>query len=97
MPGSELLSSSDEGSEGCPEYEIDDETCEMASNDGCRREPTYAVEGELLQDEDVLAYTDEPLADDSWLEEYMQKQEQRSREIERLSPRLSGENPANSW
>ena len=71
MSGSESLSSSDEGSDGCPEYEIEDETCETASNEGYRSEPTYAVEGELLDDEDVLAYTDEPFADDSWVEEYM--------------------------
>jgi hypothetical protein len=73
MSSSESFSSSDEGSYGCPEYEIEDETCETTSNDGYESEPSYAVEEELRDDEDVLAYTDEPLADDSWVEEYMQR------------------------
>lgn len=98
MSGSESSSSSDEGSYGCPEYEIEDETRETTSNDGHESEPSYAVEEELLDDEDVfIAYTDEPLADDSWVEEYMQRQEQHTREIEELSLRLSGENPVSSW
>ena len=69
MSSSESFSSSDEGSYGCPEYEIEDETCETTSNDGYESEPSYAVEEELRDDENVLAYTDEPLADDSWVEE----------------------------
>ena len=73
MSSSESFSSSDEGSYGCPEYEIEDETCETTSNDGYESEPSYAVEEELRDDEDLLAYTDEPLADDSWVEEYMQR------------------------
>ena len=73
MSSSESFSSSDEGSYGCPEYEIEDETCETTSNDGYESEPSYAVEEELRDDDDVLAYTDEPLADDSWVEEYMQR------------------------
>ena len=73
MSSSESFFSSDEGSYGCPEYEIEDETCETTSNDGYESEPSYAVEEELRDDEDVLAYTDEPLADDSWVEEYMQR------------------------
>ena len=73
MSSSESFSSSDEGSYGCPEYEIEDETCETTSNDGYESEPSYTVEEELRDDEDVLAYTDEPLADDSWVEEYMQR------------------------
>ena len=73
MSSSESFSSSDEGSYGCPEYEIEDETCETTSNDVYESEPSYAVEEELRDDEDVLAYTDEPLADDSWVEEYMQR------------------------
>ena len=64
MSGLELLSSSDEGSDGCPEYKIENKTCKPASNDGYGSEPTYADKGELLDDEDVLAYTDEPFADD---------------------------------
>jgi hypothetical protein len=96
MSSSESFSSSDEGSYGCPEYEIEDETCETTSNDGYESEPLYAVEEEL-RDEDILAYTDEPLADDSWVEEYMQRQEQHTREIEELSLRLSGENPVSYW
>jgi hypothetical protein len=97
MSSSESFSSSDEGSYGCPEYEIEDETCETTSNDGYESEPSYTVEEELRDDEDVLAYTDEPLADDSWVEGYMQRQEQHTREIEELSLRLSGENPVSSW
>ncbi len=96
MSGSESFSSSDEGSYGCPEYEIEDEACETPSY-GYESEPSYAVEEELRDDEDVLAYTDEPLAEDSWVEEYMQRQEQHTREIEELSLRLSGENPVSSW
>ena len=96
MSSSESFSSSDEGSYGCPEYEID-ETCETTSNDGYESEPSYTVEEELRDDEDVLAYTDEPLADDSCVEEYMQRQEQHTREIEELSLRLSGETPVSSW
>ncbi|XP_028401050.1 uncharacterized protein LOC114524123 [Dendronephthya gigantea] len=97
MSGLESLSGSDEGSYSCPEYEIEDETYETASKDGYESELSYAVEEELLDDEDVLAYTDEPLADDSWVEEYIQRQEQHAREIEELSLRLSGENPVSSW
>lgn len=97
MSGSESLSIFDEGSYGCPEYEIEDETYETASNDGYESELSYAIQEELLDDEDVLAYTDEPLADDSWFEEYIQRQEQHAREIEELSLRLSGENLVSSW
>ena len=73
------------------------ENGETTSNDGYESEPSYTVEKELRDDEDVLAKTDEPLADDSWVEEYMQRQEQHTREIEELSLRLSGENPVSSW
>jgi hypothetical protein len=97
MSSSESFSSSDEGSYGFSEYEIEDETCETTSNDGYESKPSYAVEKELRDDEDVLAYTDEHLAEDSWVEEYMQRQEQHTREIEELSLRLSGENPESSW
>ena len=96
MSSSESLYSSDDGSYGCPEYEIEDETCETTSNGRYESEPPYAVEEEL-RDEDVLAYTDEPLADDSWVKEYIQRHEQRTREIEELSLRLTGENPVSSW
>jgi hypothetical protein len=46
---------------------------------------------------DSLVYTDEPLADESWVEEYERRQDEYTREIEELNLRLNGQNPVNSW
>ena len=45
----------------------------------------------------MVAYTDEPLADEAWIEDYDRRQEENARELEELSARKSGENPVSSW
>lgn len=97
MSSSESSYNADKDSFGCPEYEIEDETCETTSKDGYEDDLSYAVEDEFLDNIDELAYTDEPLADDSWVEEYIQRQEEYTRELEELSLRLNGQTPVISW
>ena len=58
-------------------------------------EPTYATEDEFSLDD--MAYTDEPLADDTWVEQYLRRQEEYVRENEELSLRLHEQIPVNSW
>ena len=52
------------------EYEIEDEMCKTRSIDEHKG--------------DEFAYTDEPVADGSWVEEYLQRQEEYTRETEEL-------------
>ena len=80
------------------DYDIEDETLETTSKDGSEGDLSYAVEEEFLENTDeFIAYTDEPLADDSWVEEYIQGQEEYTQEMEELSLRLNGQTPVISW
>ena len=97
MSSSESPYNADENSFGCPEYDIEDDTCETTSKDGYEGDLSYAAEDEFLDNTDELAYTDEPLADDSWVEEYIQRQEEYTSEIEELSLRLNGQTSVISW
>jgi hypothetical protein len=97
MSSSESSSTVNEISYGCPEYEIEDEDFETTSKDGYESEPSYAVEEELLDSMDSLAYTDEPLADELWVEEYERRQDEYTSKIEELNLGLNGQNPVNSW
>ena len=94
MSGSESSYNADNDSYGCQEYEIEDET---AGKDAYESDISYGVEDEFLDNTDEFAYADEPLADDLWVEEYLQRQEEYTREIEELSLRLNGETPLMSW
>ncbi len=93
MSGSESSSTFDESSYGCPEYEIEEECGEKTSQN--ESEPTYAIKDEFILDD--MAYTDEPLEDDSWVEQYLRRQEEYVRENEELSLRLNEQTPVNSW
>ena len=71
--------------------------CETTSKDEHKGDLSYAVEDEFLDSTGEFAYTDEPLADDSWVEEYLQRQEEYTRETEELKLRLNGETTLISW
>ena len=96
MSSSESSSIVDQGSCSDSEYATEDECCKTTSNIEYKEDP-YASEEEFLGHVDSLAYTDEPLADDSWVEEYLSRQEERSRVMTELTLRLNGENSVNSW
>ena len=49
--------------------------CETTSKDEHKVDVPYGVEDEFLNNTDEFAYADEPLANDSWVEEYLQRQE----------------------
>ena len=97
MSTSESSSIVDQGSCSASEYEIEDECCEATSSIEYEEDPSYASEEEFLDHVDSLAYTDEPLADDSWVDEYLARQEERNREMTELTMRLNGQNPVNTW
>ena len=97
MSSSESSSIVDEGSYSGSEYEIEDDCCETTSKVEHEGDPSYASEEEFLDHVDSLVYTDEPLADDSWVEEYLARQEEHDREMTELTLRLNGQNSVNSW
>ena len=97
MSSSESSSVVDEGSYSGSEYEIEDDCCKTTSQFEHERDPSYAIEEEFLDHVDSLVYTDEPLADDSWVEEYLARQEEYDREMTELTLRLNGQNLVNSW
>ena len=72
MSSLESLSSSNEGSYGCPDYEIEDETFEITPKVARESRPSYVVEEEFIEDEDEFStpYAEEPLANEPWIEEY---------------------------
>ncbi|XP_065058641.1 uncharacterized protein LOC135686047, partial [Rhopilema esculentum] len=45
----------------------------------------------------VVPYSDEPLADEAWLEEYRREKEEEQREEEELKKRLDGSTKLKSW
>ena len=65
MSSLESLSIVDTSSYSVPLYEIEDECCKTTSNIDYERDPSYGSEEEFLDRMDLLAYTDEPLANDS--------------------------------
>ena len=98
MSSSESSYNADDNYFSSHDYDIEDETLEMTSKDGSESDLSYAVEEELLENTDeFIAYTDEPLADDSWVEEYIQRQEEYTQEMKELSLRLNGQTPVISW
>ena len=97
MSSSESNSFNDEGSNDCPDYEIENECFETGSKDTEEGEPLYAVEDEFLDNIHEFAYMDEPLADEAWVAEYVRRQEEHTREINELNERLHEQNPVFSW
>lgn len=97
MSSSESSFIVDEGSYSVPEYDIEDECCETTSNIDYDGDPSYASEEEFLDRVDSFAYTDEPLADYSWVEKYQRRPEEHNREMTELTLRLNGQNPVNLW
>ena len=93
MSDSDLSDTFDESSVGCAEYDIEDECSKTASKNDYEHDASHVVED--LQDD--IAYSDEPLADESWVEEYERRQAQRDREINELSLGLNGQNQVDSW
>ena len=45
----------------------------------------------------VVPYSDEPLADEAWLEEYRREKEEEQREEDKLKKRLDGSTKLKSW
>ena len=96
MSDSDSSANVDEGSLSCPEYDVEDEYSETTSKNENKHEPSYVAEEDFIQD-DIMPYTDEPLADESWVEEYERRREEHDREVNELSLRLNGQSPVNSW
>ena len=48
-------------------------------------------------DSELQAYMDEPLADEEWLKNYRQQQEEKNRQEEVLKKRLAGETRTGDW
>ena len=48
-------------------------------------------------DSELQAYTDEPLADEEWLKNYRQQQEEKSKQEEVLKKRLADETKTCDW
>ena len=101
MSDSDSSDTFDESSVGCVEYDIEDECSEMTSRNDYKHDPSHAVEDtqDHTQDhtQDDMPYTDEPLADESWVEEYERRQGEHDREMNELSLRLNGQNHVDSW
>ena len=97
MSNSESSYNADENSFGCPEYDIEDETCRTTSKDEYEGHLSYAAKDEFLDNTNELAYTDEPLADDLWVEEYIQRPEEYTREIQELNLHLNEQTSVVSW
>ena len=74
---------------GYSNFEIEDESFGTNINEQKR----YSVEDFA----GMVACTDEPLADEAWIEDYDRRQEENARELEELSVRISGQNPVSSW
>ena len=62
-----------------------------------KHDPSHAVEDTQDHTQDGMPYTDEPLADESWVEEYERRQGEHDREMNELSLRLNGQNHVDSW
>ena len=74
-----------------PEYVIED----AELNDGNR---PYSVAPELEEDGcSGIAYADEPLADEAWLEEYRKEEQERLAAEEKLGNRLNGSTDIKEW
>ena len=93
MSDSDSSDTFDESSVGCVEYDIEDECSETTSRNDYKHDPSHAVE----DTQDDIPYTDEPLADESWVEEYERRQGEHDREMNKLSLRLNGQNHVDSW
>ena len=93
MSDSDSSDTFDESSVGCVEYDIEDECSETTSRNDDKHDPSHAVE----DTQDDMPYTDKPLADESWVEEYERRQGEHDREMNELSLRLNGQNHVDSW
>ena len=97
MSDSDSSDTFDESSVGCVEYDIEDECSETTSRNDYKHDPSHAVEDTQDHTQDGMPYTDEPLADESWVEEYERRQGEHDREMNELSLRLNGQNHVDSW
>ena len=74
-----------------PEYVIED----AELNDGNRE---YSIDPELEDDGcSGIAYADEPLADEAWLETYHKEEQERLEVEEKLGKRLNGSVDISEW
>ena len=74
-----------------PEYVIED----AELNDGNRE---YSIDPELEDDCcSGIAYADEPLADEAWLETYHKEEQERLEVEEKLGKRLNGSVDISEW
>ena len=56
-----------------------------------------AVDSEILDDHDACLYADEPLADEEWYAQYLNKPAKRKEQNEMVQRRLDGREDVKSW
>ena len=89
------MSSSEEFSDSSTEgYLSDDSECldfqEIETEERANQElPSESSTSDQETDSELQAYTDEPLADEEWLKNYRQQQEEKSNQEEVLAPKSS--------
>ena len=97
------MSSSEEFSDSSTEgYLSDDSECldfqEIETEERANQElPSESSTSDQETDSELQAYTDEPLADEEWLKNYRQQQEEKSNQEEVLKKRLVDETKTGDW
>ena len=97
------MSSSEEFSDSSTEgYLSDDSECldfqEIETEERANQElPSESSTSDQETDSELQAYTDEPLADEEWLKNYRQQQEEKSNQEKVLKKRLAGETKTCDW
>ena len=97
------MSSSEEFSDSSTEgYLSDDSECldfqEIETEERANQElPSESSTSDQETDSELQAYTDEPLADEEWLKNYRQQQEEKSNQEKVLKKRLAGETKICDW
>ena len=97
------MSSSEEFSDSSTEgYLSDDSECldfqEIETEERANQElPSESSTSDQETDSELQAYTDEPLADEEWLKNYRQQQEEKSNQEKVLKKRLEGETKICDW
>ena len=99
MSGNSSDSESSHGSQCDSEYNyIPGYIIEDESNDTSHEIGTLeAVDSEILGDHDACLYADEPLADEEWYAQYLNKSAKRKEQNEMLQRRLDGREDVKSW
>ena len=97
------MSSSEEFSDSSMEgYLSDDSECldfqEIETEaQGNQEVPSESSTSEKETDSELQAYKDEPLADEEWLKNFRQQQEEKSKQEEVLKKRLADETKTCHW